>query len=94
MQGGMGVIRRRYPRYLVSEEVCFVAPMVEMGRLRETGGKAEVVDRSIGGMCIKTVFPIEVGQVLRFTNQAEERRAVVKWVIKESSYRIAGLKFL
>ncbi len=89
-----GFSTRRYERFPFSGELVFSLSRIELGQRREVSSKAEIVNTSEGGLCIKTTLPLEVGNILTFNFQGKKEQAMVKWVLREEGIYIAGLMFL
>lgn len=55
-------------------------------------GAGELIDKSEGGLCIKTEFQLEKGHLLEVSVPAEQL-ALVRWVAQRGEHCLAGLMF-
>ncbi len=85
---------RRYERIPASGEFPFSLSRIELGQRKEVNSKAEILNTSEGGLCIKTPIPLEVGNILNFEFSGQKRQAMVKWVLREEGFYIAGIMFI
>lgn len=85
---------RRYERIPASGELAFSLSRIELGQKRDISSKAEIVNASEGGLCIKTSTVLEVGNILTIELSGQKHQAMVKWVIREEGIYIAGLMFI
>jgi|GEM_PF-2791494 len=85
---------RRYERIPASGEFLFSFSRIELGQRKEINSKAEILNTSEGGLCIKTATPLEVGNILNFEFSGQKRQAMVKWVMREEGFYIAGIMFI
>ncbi len=85
---------RKDERIPTSGELPFSLSRVELGKKVDVSSKAEIVNYSEGGLCIKTSIPLEVGNILRFELKGQKYQAMVKWVLREEGIYIAGIMFL
>lgn len=72
----MKLEHRLHPRCDASEQVSFMVPMLEFQEIKYVNGDGVIVNRSRGGICIKTGTHLETGHVLRIDNYI----GLVKWV--------------
>ncbi len=85
---------RRHERIPSSGELPFSFSRIELGVKKEVSAKAEIVNTSEGGLCLKTTTPLEIGNVITFEPSGKRRQAMVKWVLREEGMYIVGVMFL
>lgn len=85
---------RKQERIPASGELSFSLSRIELGKKREVTSKAEIINTSEGGLCIKTQTPLEVGNILNFEYRGRKEQAMVRWVLREEGVYIAGLMFI
>ncbi len=103
MQEYHGMEQRMYQREYASGTVAFKAFLGNNEYYKShfkdynpgskyLNGEADLVDKSYGGMQIKTVIPLEKGAILE-VNSPEEQMAMVRWVVKQNEFYYAGLMY-
>lgn len=85
---------RKEARIPASGELNFSLSRIELGQKRDISSKAEIINTSEGGLCIKTTTALEVGNILNFEYKGQKYQAMVKWVLREEGIYIAGIMFL
>ncbi|MCX7794542.1 MAG: PilZ domain-containing protein [Thermodesulfovibrionales bacterium] len=85
---------RKYERVPAGGEINFSLSRIELGHKKDIFSRAEIINSSEGGLCIKTQTPLEVGNILNFEYRGNKEQAMVKWVIREEGIYIAGIMFL
>lgn len=94
MTGAGGWHTRRHERIPESGEFIFSLSRIELGQKKDISSKAEIINSSEGGLCIKTATALEVGNILSFEYKNKKYQAMVKWVLREDGIYIAGVMFL
>lgn len=85
---------RKEERIPASGELNFFLSRIELGQRREVSSRAEIINTSEGGLCIKTPTALEVGNILNLEYKGQKYQAMVKWVLREEGIYIAGIMFL
>lgn len=86
---------RKEARQTHRGEVSYLLSLSEFGFLLERSGSGGILDISPGGMRLRTSFPLENGQVLRF----QEPPGIipgfgqVRWVERDGHGVLAGIRF-
>lgn len=80
--------RRRQPRKSLSEEITFSLNVHEFLETRRVEARGKVINKSEGGLCLVTTFPLEPGHVL-IINDSEI--GLVRWTRRENSHYLAGV---
>ncbi len=85
---------RRHPRSPQGERVHYSINYIKEGLFQRISLTGESVDISLGGIGMKTHFPLEKGIRIRFSKEMEGVQGEVKWTAPlEEGYRV-GIKFL
>ena len=101
--------RRMYPREMVVEGVLdfktYIGEKLEYYKsyfgnyckdpnyYRDLHGNAELVDRSDGGIGVKTKLPLEVGFIMEVVDSGTQV-AMVRWVARQDDYYRTGLMYI
>lgn len=86
---------RKEARQTHRREVSYLLSLSEFGFPLERSGSGGIMDISRGGMRLRTSFPLENGQVLRFPTQPEDIPGFgqVRWVERDGHGVLAGIRF-
>lgn len=76
-------------------EVSYLLSLSEFGFPLTQSGSGDIMDISPGGMRLRTSFPLEKGQVLRFPTPLEgiPRFGQVRWVGRDGHGVLVGIHF-
>lgn len=76
--------KRKEERIPASGELNFSLSRIELGQKRDISSKAEIINCSEGGLCIKTSTALEVGNILNFEYKGQKYQAMVKWAERKA----------
>jgi hypothetical protein len=85
--------KRKHQRMPCSKVVHYSVSIFYDWELR-SGLVADIVDISEGGIGIRTSFPVSVGNVLRFEEDFQKKKGIVKWAEKDAYKYRSGVKYL
>ncbi len=80
--------RRKAPREPILENVTFSLNIHEFLETKRVEAEADIINKSEGGLCLKTPFPLEPGHVLIINNN---EIGLVRWSRRVDSHYIAGI---
>ncbi|MCX7792922.1 MAG: PilZ domain-containing protein [Thermodesulfovibrionales bacterium] len=80
--------KRRYPRIVLSEEITFSLNIHEFLETRRVEASGRIINKSEGGLCVVTDFPLEPGHVLIIN---DNEIGLVRWIKQDNFHYIAGI---
>jgi hypothetical protein len=86
---------RKEARQAHRGEVLYLLSLSEFGFPLTQSGSGDIMDISSGGMRLRTSYPLENGQILRFPTPPEDIPAFgqVRWVGRDDHGFLAGIRF-
>jgi len=85
--------KREHPRLSCRKVVHYSLCIFYDWELR-TGLAADLIDVSEGGVGIRTTFPVSIGNVLKFGEDFQGKKGVVKWWNRDGYKYRSGIKYV
>jgi len=89
--------KRMHERAPFSASFQFTILFMQSSELNRIDSNGEIIDASLSGIGIRTVFPLEEGHIIEWDDEHQKGNlhiAMVKWSQKLDSHYRAGLKLI